>query len=249
MRNHNLAIILGLATTILVSTPFPAQAQAKVYEFLSGKESVRFDAEGLEVLESIGLSLASVENTAVPAPGYTYAFDLFPPSDQKNTFTFSYDDATEDFEPIGGTVDLTGSLFFNVDTTKLNLPPQLELGDLFAIPAVDLNVYDTVTTGLPVFNLETTGLNIDTQNQTVKLNFETMISKEFSDFLVDKGATTSIAGLKIGQIQGDRNIVEVEKVPEPGSVLAILTAAGAALSVGKRYRRDPLLPQKASQQS
>ncbi len=74
MRNHNLAIILGLATAVLVSAPFPAQAQAKVYREVSGKESVRFVPDGLAILESVGLSVGSVENTAVPDPGFPYGF-------------------------------------------------------------------------------------------------------------------------------------------------------------------------------
>jgi hypothetical protein len=61
-------------------------------------------------------------------------------------------------------------------------------------------------------------------------------SQEFSDFLVAAGASTPITGLKLGEIQGDRVIAEVAEVPESGSALAILTAASAALAVGKRCR-------------
>lgn len=238
MRNYHLPIILGLTTTVLVSAPLPVKAEARVYEFVSGKESIRFDAEGLDVLESLGLSLASVENTAVPAPGYTYGFDLLPASSAPNgdsTFTFSYDDVTGEFIPLGGTVDLIGSVFFDVDTTKLNLPPQLEVGDFSAEPSVDLNVRDTANTGLPIFTLiPTAPVDVDLDSQTVTLNFDMLASQEFSDFLVTAGASTQIAGLKLGEIQGDRNIAGVAEVPEPSSVLAVLTAASAALAIGKR---------------
>lgn len=239
MRNYYLPIILGLTTTVLVSAPLPVQAEARVYQFVSGSESIRFDAGGLEVLESLGLSLASVENTAVPAPGYTYAFDLLPassdPSVRGSTFTFSYDDVTEEFIPLGGTVDLTGSVFFNVDTTRLALTPQFELGDFSAPvePGAPFVVIDTANTGLPVFALEPSApLDVDLESQTVRLNFNMTATQEFSDFLVAAGASTPIAGLRLGEIQGDRNIAEV---PEPGSALAIMMA-GTALAVSKRRR-------------
>jgi hypothetical protein len=241
MRNYHLPILLGLVTTVAVYAPLPVQAETKVYEFVSGKESLRLDAEGFEVLESLGLSLASVENTAVPAPGYTYAFGLLPrssePSVPGSTYTFSYDDVTGEFISLGGTVDFTGSVFFNVDTTQLALPPQLEVGDFSADPSVNFDIRDTANTGLPIFTLEPSApVNVDLENQTVRLNFDMFASQEFSDFLVAAGASTPITGLKLGELQGDRVIAEVSEVPEPSSALVILTAASAALAVGKRRR-------------
>ncbi|MUH01247.1 PEP-CTERM sorting domain-containing protein [Scytonema sp. UIC 10036] len=236
MRNNLLSILLGLTATIAVHAPLPVKAEAKVYQFVGGKESINLDASALEQLQSLGLSLASVENTAEPAPGYTYAFNVIPASSDSNApasnFTFSYDDVTQEFIPLGGTVDLTGSIFFNVDTTKLALPPQLEIGDLFAQPAIDLNVIDKANTGLPVFTLVPTApVRVDLQNQSVTLNFTALVAQEFSDFLVAAGADTPIAGLNIGEVQGDRNIA---LVPEPSSALAILMVGGALTALKLR---------------
>lgn len=234
MRNLFVSIVLGLTATIALHTPLPVKAEAKIYEFVSGKESFRFNAEGLNALESLGLSFTSARSTAVPAPGYTAAFDLVPGSsdrsDRGSPFTFSYDDVTGEFIPLSGTVDFTGSLFFNVDTTKLALPPQLELGNLSAQPAIDLDVIDTISTGLPIFTLEPSApTRVDLNNQTVTLNFDTFISQQFSDFLVAAGANTPIAGLRVGDVQGDRKIAEV---PEPTSALAILIIGAAIPAVG-----------------
>lgn len=229
MRTYLLSVLLGL-TTVAVWAPLPAQAEPRVYQFESGKESLRLDPEGFDVLKSLGLSLDSVENTAVPAPGYTYGEDLV-----GSTFTFSYDDVTEEFIGLGGTVDFTGSVFFDVDTTKLDLPPQLVVGNFSAAvePDAPFTVVDTIATGLPIFNLEPSGpVVVDLESQTVTLNFEATASQEFSDFLVDAGASTPIAGVKLLDIQGDRNIAEV---PEPSSVLGILMA-GAAIAV-RLWRR------------
>ena len=57
--------------------------------------------------------------------------------------------------------------------------------------------------------------------------------KKFSDFLVGAGADAPIAGLKFGEIQGDRNIA---LVPEPSCALAILML-GAVLAASKLRRR------------
>ncbi|NJM90620.1 MAG: hypothetical protein HC847_29375 [Hydrococcus sp. RU_2_2] len=94
MNNYHLPIILGLAATVMVSVPLPAQAQAKVYREISGKESIRFDPAGLAALESLGLSLASVESTTTPHPGFSYAWDLEPPSLGTTNYTFLYDPET-----------------------------------------------------------------------------------------------------------------------------------------------------------
>ncbi len=80
MRNHFLSIFLGLTATVAVCTPLPVLAQAKIYEEISGKENLNFNAETLNILESVGLSLDSLENTVTPDPGYSYAVGLLPPS-------------------------------------------------------------------------------------------------------------------------------------------------------------------------
>lgn len=231
MRNQIFSVLFGLTATVLVSSPLRVQAETKLYEFGSGYESLRFDAAGIEALKSIGLSLNSVESTAVPAAGYDYAFN-YVPSPTGNDFVFSYDDVTKEFTPIRGTVDFSGSTFFDVDTNKLNLTSPLELGNLFAEPAANLNVVDTITTKLPIFNLVPTApARVDLEKGTTTLNFAALIAPEFSDYLIAAGASKSIAGVKLGDIQGDRNITPI---PEPASALAILVAASTALAVGKR---------------
>jgi hypothetical protein len=246
MRNCHLLIFFGLATTVAVYAPLPVQAEPKVYQEVSGTESLRFDPEGLAVLESLGLSFAFAENTATPAPGFPIAADLLPPSSDPSvrgtSFTFSYDDETNVYIPLGGTEEFTGSIFFNVDTTKLNLDPQLEIGDLSVSfnPNFEFSITDTANTGLPVFDVESSGIpNVDLDSQTWTLEgLDLIASQEFSDFLVAAGASQPIVGLKIAEARGDRGFIEVDatEVPEPSSAIAILTAISATFVVGKRRR-------------
>ncbi|NEP53582.1 MAG: PEP-CTERM sorting domain-containing protein [Moorea sp. SIO3C2] len=248
MGNYPLSLLLGLTATIVLWAPLPAQAEFILYQETGGKESIRFDGDGRAVLESIGLSLdlGSIENTASPAPGFSFAFGLLPPSSDPSvrgsTFSFLYDDETDVYIPLSGTEELFGSVFFDVDTTKLSLEPQLEIGD-FSI-AFDANfdffVTDTANTGLRLFDLDSSGSpSVDLTTQTSNLeDIELRISQEFSDFLVAAGASRPVAGLKIFEARGDRTFAEPSstEVPEPGSALALLTAASAAFGVGKRRR-------------
>jgi hypothetical protein len=126
MNNYLLPIALGLSVTAMVSVPLPVQAEAKIYRVVSGQENTRFVPEGLAKLESLGLSLASVDSTATPYPGYNYGWQLEPPSLGTTTITFAYDPETNFYAPLSGSEKLLGKVVFDVDTTKLNLPPQIE---------------------------------------------------------------------------------------------------------------------------
>lgn len=247
MRNHLLSIILGLASTVAVYLPLPAQAEAKIYQEVSGQENLRFDPETLSILKSLGLSLAGVESTAVPAPGYTYAFNLLPPSSNPavrgTNFTFSYDDQTKVYIPLTPSEEFAGTITFDVDKSKLALDSPLKFGGLSIAFTPDFEFFasDPVSTNLRLFDVESSGnplVNLDTQTwtlDTLKLNF----SQEFSDYLVAAGADKSIKGLTFAEASGKRGFVEVKAaaVPEPSSALAIFLAS-ATIAVAKRRHRS-----------
>ena len=245
MRNHLLAILLGITSTVVIYSPLPAQAEAKVYQEVSGQENLRFDSETLSVLKSLGLSLAKVESTAIPVPGYTYAFKLLPPSSNPavrgSSFTFSYDDETNVYIPLTPSEEFAGTIAFDVDNTKLALNSPLKFGGLSIAFTPDFEFFasDLVTTNLRLFDVESSGnpsVNLDSQTwtlDTLKLNF----SQEFSDFLIAAGADKSVKGLNFAEASGKRGFVEarVTKVPEPSSALAILMVS-AMIAVLKRHR-------------
>ena len=193
-----------------MSTNIFAQTETEVYQVDSGKESFEFTPAGLDELESIGLTLASVENTALPAENYTYAFEL-----SDTDFIFSYDDESLTYTPlVPAKVDFTGSFFFDVDTTKLNLEPQLEVGDLVLRSGDPPEFFfeDTVTTNLPVFSFEGSDspvVDLESQSWAID-NIDLVITEEFSDFLVDAGASQPIAGLKIAEARTDREFSLIE---------------------------------------
>lgn len=173
---------------------------------------------------------------------------LLPPSSDPNVldtdFQFRYDPETGVYIPLGEIERFSGRVFFNVDTNKLNLSSQSVDFNVFAIdftPGFDfyvesngLRLFDVDSSGSPTFDLNT--------NTWTLQNIDLLASQEFSDFLVAAGASTPIVGLKLGEAQGERAFIDVAatKVPEPGTALAILTAASAALAVGKRRNHSTL---------
>ena len=76
MLSKYLTTLLGLTSVIVFNPVLSVKAEPVIYIETGGKESLSFDPDGLAILESIGLSLASVKDTNTPAPGYDQAFDI-----------------------------------------------------------------------------------------------------------------------------------------------------------------------------
>lgn len=197
--------ILNHAMSMLL----PVLAEGKVYRVISGQDDIRFVSEGLDKLESLGLSLAAVESTATPAPGFPYAWELEPPSLGTTNLTFVYDPQTNFYAPLTGPEKLLGKVIFDVDTSKLNLPCQIEFKDFiidfdenlkFTVASGGLTLFDSTSSEFPA---------IDLKNHTWSIGgVEVFVSQELSDFLVAAGASQPTVGLKLAESQAERGFVE-----------------------------------------
>jgi len=233
MRLNHLAIILGFATASVVSTQLSVQAQTKNYQIQSGTTSLSIDKT---LLQSIGLNFNSAVDTATPAPGFDFGFGIIPPSSDAGVvgsdFTFSYDNATRAYAPVSGTIEHTGSLVFDVDTTKLALLSPLQIGD-FSIGFDDdgLFVRDTFSTGLRVFDLKTNNAPVFDGRNLQLTGADVLVSQEFSNALSYAGSGLDLTGLKVGQAQ-----ISATAVPEPeaNAAMAALITAGVAVAMKKR---------------
>lgn len=246
MRAYLFSMFFGLTATIAVGTSLPVQAQAKIYQEKSGTTSINLNPETLDILSSLGLSLASVKSTATPEPGFSYGWKVIPTNDQSTQLRFSYDAQTGEFIPLTiGTSTLEGienydtSLVFNVDKTKLALSPE------FVIKGVSLTLdtnrdflsSSTVINGSPLFDLVASlPPLVDVDNKIFKFDgVKTYLSPEFSDFLVAAGATKQVAGL---EFSNSLSLYDITEVPEPNSVLPILMLGiGLIASKQKFYSR------------
>ena len=241
---------IGLATVIVCATlagsiAQPAWAAPVTYLETGGKESVTLDPEGLSILEEIGLTFVSGENTAPPEPGFTYGWAQLPRSRSAavrgTDFSFSYDADTGVYIPLAGTEEFVGTFLFDVDTTKLNLAPQLELGDISVRfdDSFQFFAVDTATTDLRFLNIDSSGSPIiDLESQSFVLeNVDVLATQEFSDFLIDAGAEQSITGIRLATVRGDRTFVpesDAASVPEMTSLTPLL---GLGVWLLARFKR------------
>jgi hypothetical protein len=84
---------------------------------------------------------------------------------------------------------------------------------------------DVVAPGFP---------DVDLNTQTwVEEDIDLLISEELSNFLLNAGASQSVAGIKLAKARADRNFVAVTTVPEPNMVIALITTIFAAFSLKK----------------
>lgn len=250
----NFPIFLNTITAAIatIAISLPAKADFQPYRFVSGQESIRLNSDTLEILEDIGLTLSIVENLVPPSEGFDFGWPVVPPAstsgDRGTNFEFLYDEDTDTFVPISGTIEFSGSFFFDLDPTKYNLASPLEIGELsvFFDENFEFFATDTVTTNLPVMSVNTfEAPTIDLVNQTWFLEpIELIFTQEFSDFLVDVAITPEAAndvanivpGLKVGEARGDRGFLALETapVPEPTNLLAILMTTATAFVLKKR---------------
>ncbi len=247
MNTKYLTTVLSLTSAITLNTVTSVLAEPQVYLEVGGVESLELDQGTLAILEDVGLTLISAESTAEPAPGFSIGSLLLPPSSNPDvrgtTYTFLYDEDTLLYVPLGGTEEFLGSFVFEVDTNQLSgLGNELSIGNFSNTFDETFSFFltDTLTTGLRIANIVSPNSpNIDLETQTLVLEgLELFLSEEFSDFLVDAGATQSVAGLKFADSRADRSFVLVSTVstPEPSSSLAlmVLTTGGITTCLKRR---------------
>lgn len=234
MRLSHLSVIMGLTTATVFSTQLSVQAETRNYQFESGTTSLSLDASALDLLGSLGLTFNSASDLVSPATGFDFGFAILPPSSSflGSNFTFSYDGATSAFTPVSGTIEHSGRLSFDVDTDKLTLFSPLEIGN-FSIEFEDgISIRDTFSTGLRLFDLALNSNPVLNGKNFQLANVDVKLSREFADVLTnysDSELSEELAGTVIGKAQ-----IDARTVPEPGSILAILTAASAALTMRRR---------------
>lgn len=247
----SLLSVITAATVTMSSLPVTA-ADFKPYRFVSGKESIRLDADALNSLQAIGLTLSVVDNLVPPAKGFDFGWPVLPPAsnpgDRGTSFEFLYDEETDTFVPISGTIEFNGSLFFDFDPTKFSVASPLQLGELsvFFNENYEFFAIDTVTTNLPIMTVNTfEAPTIDLKNRTWFLEpIELVFTTEFSNFLINAAITPEsanevaslIPGLKIGEARGDRGFIPLDtaSVPEPSILLAMFVVTGTVLVARKK---------------
>ena len=188
---------------------------------IGGATSVALDFDTLAAAASLELSGVSPDVAAPGAIDGSVAFDITAPT------TFAYDPA--DFlGTFSGTIEHSGSVFFNDDT--------VEVGDFsIGFDAARAGSLDGAASGF--FVASTTGIAatlFDVANPDALEATETslligaglLVSPEFGSFLQTNGlSTANLAGAQVGSAQ----VNGVSAVPTPSAAAAGLVGVGGLL--------------------
>lgn len=199
------------------------QLSAQVVDVRSGQTNVLLDTAALS--SAAGLDLSSVSgNVVVPGDlGAGSVAFLINPRDAVNPdlpTTFSYD--PNDFlGTFSGTIEHTGSVFFNSDAVEVgNFTIGFDGGR--ASGSVS-GFFVESTVGIPaiLFDVENPStLNPTSGSLTIAANL--LVSPEFGQFLLDQGlATSNLTGVDVG----DALVSAV--VPEPSAVGLLMMGVSA----------------------
>ncbi len=214
-------VILGLN----VSAP------AQVVDIERGQTNVALDVGLLESAASLTLSSVSSD---VIAPGNipdSVAFSINSRTASSLPTTFSYDPA--DFlGSFSGTIEHTGSVFFNTDTVEVgNFTIGFDPARAGTLGGAGTGFFVESTTGIAAILFDI--VNIGTLEPTptsLDIGADLAVSPEFGGFLFDNGlSATDLQGAVVGSA-----LVE-GVVPEPSSfVLLLMSLVGVSLG----YRRS-----------
>ena len=210
------------ATALAVS----AAASAQTFDVIGGQTSVLLDTDTLSSAASLDLSSVSSD---VIVPGSlgpdSVAFGINPRDAMMLPTTFSY---TEGLGSFSGTIEHTGSVFFNMDTVEVG---NFTIGFDGARVGDDRSgFFVESTTGISAILFDVASPDsLDATSDGLTIGADLLVSSEFATFLSDAGlASSDLTGADVGDA-----LVE-GVVPAPAS--AVLLAV-AGLGAATRRRR------------
>lgn len=194
---------------------------ASAVEVTGGATSVLLDTTTLSSAAGLDLSSVSPGIGAGVIPG-SVAFPINPRDAASLPTTFEYTAGDFPGGPFSGTIEHTGSVFFNSDTVEVG-NFKIDYDDT---RATGMNsgffVESTIGVAAILFDVQVTGLN-EASESLLDFEADLVVSPEFAGFLGDTGLT----GADVGDAR-------VQAVPEPTALVAAL--AGLAAVAGRRRR-------------
>lgn len=211
--------VCGLGAAGLIS----AQAYAGSALVNGGATSVLLDTDTLSSAASLTLSSVSPDVISPGAIPGSVAFSVNSRSAAPLPTTFSYDPA--DFlGTFSGTIEHTGSVFFNADSVEVgNFSIAFDANRAGTLGGNASGFFVESTTGLSaiLFDIENPSL-LNAAADALQIGANLLVSPEFGAFLLNNQLSTSnLAGATVGQAE-----VNATAIPTPTA------AAGALLGLG-----------------
>lgn len=214
---------LTMTGAIVALTAGTAFAQTDV---TGGQTSVLLDTATLSAAASLDLSGVSSD---VIAPGNlgagSVAFGINARDAASLPTTFSYD-SSDFLGTFGGTIEHTGSVFFNSDTVEVG---NFTIGfDAARVGDNRSGFFVESTTGIAAILFDVAAPSqLDATDSSLTIAADLLVSAEFAGFLTANGlASSDLTGADVGDAL-------VQAVPAPGGV-AMLGLAGLAAARRRR---------------
>ncbi|MEM1303305.1 MAG: PEP-CTERM sorting domain-containing protein [Planctomycetota bacterium] len=201
-----------------------SQAGASGVAVVGGQTSVLLDTSTLSSAASLDLSGVSSD---VIAPGNlgagSVAFEINPTDAPSLPTTFMYD-PSDFLGTFSGTIEHTGSVFFNSDTVEVgNFTIGFD-GGRAAGNASGFFVESTTGIAAILFDIAAPS-TLSATGSSLEIEADLLVSPEFASFLLSNAlATTDLTGADVGDA-----LVQGVAVPEPASLaFGLLAVAGFA---------------------
>lgn len=202
---------------ILAISGLPVTSAAQTVDVVGGATSVALDTDTLSAAANLDLSSVSAGIGAGALPG-SVAFPINARDAATLPTTFAYTPGDFPTGPFSGTIEHSGSVFFNADA--------IEVGD-FTIgfdgaraTGGNSGFFVESTTGVAAILFDTQVVTLEAADENkLDLTVDLVVSPEFAGFLqVNAGVTADLTGADVG----DARIIAA--VPEPSALVAALLA-------------------------
>lgn len=212
---------------ITLSCMLPTTTQGQTVEVVGGATSVALDTTTLAAAASLSLSSVSAGIGAGALPG-SVAFPINPRDAAVLATTFAYTPGDFPTGPFSGSIEHTGSVFFNADAVEVG---NFTIGyDGARATGGNSGFFVESTTGVAaiLFDTQVTGLAA-ANDDLLDLSVDLVVSPEFAGFLqANNFATSDLTGADVG----DARIVAA--VPEPTGLAVAVLGLIAGLSSRRR---------------
>jgi hypothetical protein len=213
-------LIMTVAFAFAIGTSVDLRAQDA--DVVGGQTSVLLDTATLSSAAGLNLSGTSPDVGAGNLGEGSVAFTINTRDNDLLPTTFSYTPGS--LEPFVGTIEHTGSVFFNDNNVEVGNFTIGFNGDRVGGANSGFFVESTTGVAAVLFDVGVTGANPEATSLLVDGSL--LVSPEFANFLGDTGLT----GAEVGSAR-----IEASAIPEPGAAFALSLIAGIS---GLRRKRS-----------